>query len=585
MKSTKFKTLGVCIATLAFLLMAVGSSSSGSNSSSSNSTTTTGSIQQDIPETSIQRNVQETTIDNASNDSTALPASDTVKLYFDIEFIPNLVFSTYDIEVYVDDLKIGTIPHGKHFTYLMDIEKGKHTVKFYKDSDNDVSSSKNIDINNDSTFQCSLHSYASDISIDDYKFEKDVTGASLTMIDVVGNTLDIAKKKLKDVGFINIKSESDNGKIIVLESNWTVVSQSIEASTVADKNIEIVLTCHKDEDSATTTETTADTTVPAETTSSISEGSKDVGFYDISLLNAKSQNEIKTKMETYLKTMFALLTNIANNDGLENAVVEINDWTQIDIFKKFPSSPQFTARIIPLYEDKSCYGFLIETPKANDFTEYMVKLKDQGFGTGFTSTNWVSLHDLDAGLEIQYIQYAVNNNTYVFVRMGVDDNVSVDVSGASVEAVSTTTAASTTATTTTTTVTTTTAETTKSAGSVSYSTNDKNTVKDGDKGLYSYKNSGDMYYIIDFDEGYVYSFSKLDSTCDRVKIISGNLNDCVFVKYTDGGSSWRQGFYFKWKRQPDHLIVLEDNGAEYDFYTTNLNDALKMKNERTIKDY
>ena len=229
--------------------------------------------------------------------------------------------------------------------------------------------------------------------------------------------------------------------------------------------------------------------------------------------------------------------------------------------------------------------FLIETPKANDFTEYMVKLKDQGFGTGFTSTNWVSLHDLDAGLEIQYIQYAVNNNTYVFVRMDVDDNVSVDVSGASVEAVSTTTAASTTATTTTTTVTTTTAETTKSAGSVSYSTNDKNTVKDGDKGVYSYKNSGDMYYIIDFDEGYVYSFSKLDSTCDRVKIISGNLNDCVFVKYTDGGSSWRQGFYFKWKRQPDHLIVLEDNGAEYDFYTTNLNDALKMKNERTIKDY
>lgn len=41
---------------------------------------------------------------------------------------------------------------------------------------------------------------------------------------------------------------------------------------------------------------------------------------------------------------------------------------------------------------------------------------------------------------------------------------------------------------------------------VSYSTNTKATVKNGDTGVYAYKKSGayDIYYVIDFDEGYVY---------------------------------------------------------------------------------
>jgi len=392
MKSNKIKALGVCLATLVFLLMAVASSSSESSSSSNNTTTTKATT------TSVQQYIQSTSAEDNSDETSASPESDTVKLYFDIDFVPNLVFSTYDIEVYVDDDKIGTIPHGEHFTYLMDIQKGKHTVKFYKDSDNDVSSSKNVDISNDCTFKCSLHSYASDISIDDYKLEEDVTGASLTMIDVVGNTLDVARKNLKDVGFVNIKSESDNGKIIMLDSNWTVISQNVEVGTVADKNIEIILTCHKEEYSSTSAE--AETIAP-----------------------------------------------------------------------------------------------------------------------------------------------------------------------------------------------TTSVETSVTSKSVSYSTNDKNSVKDGNKGLYSYKNLNgtyDNYYVIDFDNGYVYNFSEgnSSSTGDRVKIVSGDLNSVVVITYHDvDGSSWSYGLHFKWQRQPDHLVLQDEYGAEYDFATTNLKNALSILSKKEVTDY
>lgn len=126
--------------------------------------------------------------------------------------------------------------------------------------------------------------------------------------------------------------------------------------------------------------------------------------------------------------------------------------------------------------------------------------------------------------------------------------------------------------------------------SVSYSTNSKDTVKNGKTGVYSYKSHGgsyDIYYIIDFDEGYVYYFcdGNGDTTCDRIKIDSGTLNDVVIITYHDGGVTWQEGLHFKRARQPDHLIVEDHNRYEYDFYTTDLSLALAKRDSKTIHDY
>lgn|GEM_PF-1273931 len=69
---------------------------------------------------------------------------------------------------------------------------------------------------------------------------------------------------------------------------------------------------------------------------------------------------------------------------------------------------------------------------------------------------------------------------------------------------------------------------------VYYSTNDYETVKKGNTGVYSYKNtygSYDVYWIIDFNEGYVYWFTdgNGETYCDKVKIDSGTLNDKITV--------------------------------------------------------
>ncbi len=132
---------------------------------------------------------------------------------------------------------------------------------------------------------------------------------------------------------------------------------------------------------------------------------------------------------------------------------------------------------------------------------------------------------------------------------------------------------------------------TQSGGSsVSYSTNTSDTVKNGNSGVYSYMSRGgsyDIYWIIDFDEGYVYWFTEGngDTTCDRLKIDSGDLNSVVIITYHDGEDTWSYGLHFKYVDNPDHLIMQDNDGFEYDYYTTNLSSALSLRSHKTIKDY
>ena len=129
-----------------------------------------------------------------------------------------------------------------------------------------------------------------------------------------------------------------------------------------------------------------------------------------------------------------------------------------------------------------------------------------------------------------------------------------------------------------------------SSGAVFYSTNDYDTATKGNTGVFSYKNSGasyDIYWIVDFDEGYVYNFTdgNGDTYCDRIKIDSGTLNDTVTITYHDGGVTWSYYLHFKYVKHPETLIVVDQNGFDYKYSTTNLNAALSLMASKNINDY
>ena len=133
-------------------------------------------------------------------------------------------------------------------------------------------------------------------------------------------------------------------------------------------------------------------------------------------------------------------------------------------------------------------------------------------------------------------------------------------------------------------------ETPKQSKSLFYTTNDKKTAKDGNAGKYAYiKMSSEyaIYYIIAFDEGYVYRFldGNGDETCDRLPITGGTLNDVIILTYHDGGTEWQNALSFKYKRQPGTLILQDYDYSTYRFDPTDLNHALELLSTKTIIDY
>ena len=57
------------------------------------------------------------------------------------------------------------------------------------------------------------------------------------------------------------------------------------------------------------------------------------------------------------------------------------------------------------------------------------------------------------------------------------------------------------------------------------------------------------------------------------------------MTYHDGGDIWQNWLYFKYAKMPDHLILADNYDMTYDFYPTDLDDALELRNQKTIHDY
>ena len=163
-------------------------------------------------------------------------------LYLDIAFDSNLFFDRYDVEVYVDETRAGSIKHGDAFSVLLTVKEGKHTVYFYKQNEHSVKGSQNIDLKDDATFRCTIKTHGSSIDIKDYEMLETIEGAAIKVPDVKGKVLQEAIDTLEDLGFKQIDYETDNDSSVWDRNNWIVVKQNITTGSEIDKNTKILLT-------------------------------------------------------------------------------------------------------------------------------------------------------------------------------------------------------------------------------------------------------------------------------------------------------------------------------------------------------
>ena len=173
--------------------------------------------------------------------------AESAQLYIDIEFQENLFFDKYDVELYLDDNRLTTMPHGQNYTELVQTTVGDHVIKFINETDDSVKTTKNITVKGDMTFQCEIRTHDDEIEIVDIDLIDSVEGASLRVDNYIGTVLSVAEDKLEESGFANVKSESDGDGSIWDSDNWVVMEQSVVPGTEMDKNDPIILTCRKTE--------------------------------------------------------------------------------------------------------------------------------------------------------------------------------------------------------------------------------------------------------------------------------------------------------------------------------------------------
>ncbi len=229
------------------------------------------------------------------------------------------------------------------------------------------------------------------------------------------------------------------------------------------------------------------------------------------------------------------------------------------------------------YEYEDSFSVSIGNTTKKDFDDYVSACSEKGFNVNYSKSEKNYYADNADGWHVSLSYEGFN---IMSVQISSPDDDSEDTTKA------TTTTVSTTAATTTTTTTTTTTEKSK----LFYSTNDYETAKKGNTGVFAYKNksgSYDIYWIINFDEGYVYWFTEGsgETTCDKVKIVSGSLNNKIKITWHDSGDEWSWYLHFKYENHPETLIVNDHNGFSNEFTTTDLEDALTLKKEKRIINY
>ena len=429
------------------------------------------------------------------------------RLYIEIDFAENLVFSRYDVELYLDDQYIATLPHGKFFTQLLDVSIGNHNLIF-KERNGGNYNSEQINVSTDSTFTCRIETSSSRIDVSKKHITESIGETTIKMPNTVGMLYSEALKELRKLGFVNIDYNTVGDHFIWDDDNWLVQAQNIMPDAEVVKSEDVLLECISLDDYFNKYYTGKDI---GEIQNSAKESGFDVLFKDDS---GSSMDETIKKMDNKAKKDWIAIGARQYSGAKRTAVVTI-EYTGVP-------TPSPTTKVTP-------------TPAATSELDYLIS-------NGWTYEGTFTANPIEENTE--------SSNGLVATPKA----------------------------------------TTGSASTSNHSSNNRRIAKKGNSGVYAYRSKGGSYYtyyIIDFDEGYVYYFAdgNGDQSCDKIKIDSGDLNNGLQITYHDGNQKWSNWLHFKWKNQPEIMIVLDDDYFEWSFYETSLSNALSIKSMKKIVNY
>lgn len=480
------------------------------------------------------------------------------KVSIHVDFVENLIFSKYDVKFSIGD-STEQLSHGQNADFEYSVEPGEYTITFANKDSSSVRGETTLNVNGDVNASYKIFCHSDDINIETQYVEKiGSVGENEIMLPASASeyehiNFEETERALRELGFTNISSSAVYDIVYGVTAEGSVESVSIDGNTsfvrgdIFASDAEVVITYHMRQKVDTIS-------LPQDLSDYIGKDQLDV------------ESELQKLGFTNIVKKEVITRDISHADG-EVCRITIEGNPACRRGEKFKSSQTVYFDYFSIGEPQ----VITMTADSKSFVgQKPNEVEDQLANLGFLNIVRKEMISTETDNENGMVATVlIEQNEFESGEQFLD---TVEVVISVWKSPSSTTKAPT------------------NPNAVSYSTNDQETAKKGNCGVFAYKRHHqdyDNYYIIDFDEGYVYFFSNGngDATCDRLKIESGDLNNVLIITYHDGDSVWSEGLHFKWKKQPDHLVVEDNDHFEYDFYTTNLNSALSIKNSRRIIDY
>lgn len=80
----------------------------------------------------------------------------------------NLLFSTYDVRIYIDGSPIATLDHGDKGSWEKELTEGAHRIRVCEKGDDDVDGSKSFEVTADSVLKCTVSTSSSQVEFADF---------------------------------------------------------------------------------------------------------------------------------------------------------------------------------------------------------------------------------------------------------------------------------------------------------------------------------------------------------------------------------------------------------------------------------
>lgn len=115
---------------------------------------------------SIKTNTNDIRISSKKNEKFDSEVKPTIKTGWIVTFERNLVFSKYDVKMFIDNTLITVIGHGKTYQGSANLAAGEHLLRFVKTDNYDVYGEVTFTVSEDrNTFEYTIHSHSGHVDI------------------------------------------------------------------------------------------------------------------------------------------------------------------------------------------------------------------------------------------------------------------------------------------------------------------------------------------------------------------------------------------------------------------------------------